>query len=35
VPARGLNGEAYRGHVFWDELYVLPFLTFRLPDGHA
>ncbi|MBW3653939.1 MAG: glycoside hydrolase family 65 protein, partial [Actinobacteria bacterium] len=20
VPARGLNGEAYRGHVFWDEL---------------
>ena len=22
VPARGLNGEAYRGHVFWDELYL-------------
>ncbi|MDQ3637918.1 MAG: glycoside hydrolase family 65 protein, partial [Actinomycetota bacterium] len=21
VPARGLNGEAYRGHIFWDELY--------------
>jgi trehalose/maltose hydrolase-like predicted phosphorylase len=32
VPARGLNGEAYRGHVFWDELYVYPFLTFRLPE---
>jgi trehalose/maltose hydrolase-like predicted phosphorylase len=32
VPARGLNGEAYRGHVFWDELYVLPFLTFRMPE---
>jgi trehalose/maltose hydrolase-like predicted phosphorylase len=32
VPARGLNGEAYRGHVFWDELYVYPFLNFRLPD---
>jgi trehalose/maltose hydrolase-like predicted phosphorylase len=32
VPARGLNGEAYRGHVFWDELYVYPFLSFRLPD---
>jgi trehalose/maltose hydrolase-like predicted phosphorylase len=32
VPARGLNGEAYRGHVFWDELYVYPYLTFRLPD---
>ena len=32
VPARGLNGEAYRGHVFWDELYVYPFLNFRLPE---
>jgi trehalose/maltose hydrolase-like predicted phosphorylase len=32
VPARGLNGEAYRGHVFWDELYVYPFLDFRLPE---
>jgi trehalose/maltose hydrolase-like predicted phosphorylase len=31
VPARGLNGEAYRGHIFWDELYVYPFLNFRLP----
>ena len=31
VPARGLTGEAYRGHVFWDELYVYPFLNFRLP----
>ncbi len=32
VPARGLNGEAYRGHVFWDELYVFRYLTSRLPD---
>ncbi len=32
APARGLNGEAYRGHVFWDELYVFPFLNFRLPE---
>ncbi|MDQ6837111.1 MAG: glycoside hydrolase family 65 protein [Actinomycetota bacterium] len=32
VPARGLNGEAYRGHVFWDELYVFPFLNFRIPE---
>jgi trehalose/maltose hydrolase-like predicted phosphorylase len=32
VPARGLNGEAYRGHVFWDELYVYPFLSVRLPE---
>lgn len=31
VPARGLDGEAYRGHIFWDELYVYPFLNFRLP----
>jgi trehalose/maltose hydrolase-like predicted phosphorylase len=32
VPARGLNGEAYRGHVFWDELYVCLFLNFRMPE---
>ncbi|MEV0202472.1 glycosyl hydrolase family 65 protein [Nonomuraea sp. NPDC050691] len=32
VPARGLNGEAYRGHVFWDELYVYPYLNMRLPE---
>jgi alpha,alpha-trehalase len=31
VPARGLHGEAYRGHIFWDELYILPFLTRTLP----
>ena len=24
VPARGLHGEAYRGHVFWDEIFVFP-----------
>jgi trehalose 6-phosphate phosphatase len=27
VPARGLHGEAYRGHVLWDELFVLPMLN--------
>ncbi|WP_115787689.1 HAD-IA family hydrolase [Arthrobacter silvisoli] len=32
VPARGLHGEGYRGHVFWDELFVLPLLTSRVPD---
>ena len=32
VPARGLHGEAYRGHVFWDELFVLPVLTLRAPS---
>jgi len=31
VPARGLHGEAYRGHVFWDELFVLPVMTLRSP----
>ena len=31
VPARGLNGEAYRGHIFWDELFVYPFFNFRFP----
>jgi alpha,alpha-trehalase len=31
VPARGWHGEAYRGHVFWDELFVFPFLNLRLP----
>ena len=32
VPARGWHGEAYRGHVFWDELFILPFLTLRVPE---
>jgi alpha,alpha-trehalase len=31
VPARGLHGEAYRGHVFWDELFIFPLLNVRLP----
>lgn len=32
VPARGLHGEAYRGHIFWDELFILPYLNFHLPE---
>ena len=32
IPARGLHGEAYRGHIFWDELFVFPVLTLRMPD---
>ncbi len=32
VPARGLHGEAYRGHIFWDELFILPFFNFRFPQ---
>jgi trehalose/maltose hydrolase-like predicted phosphorylase len=31
VPARGWHGEAYRGHIFWDELFIFPFLNMRLP----
>lgn len=31
VPARGLHGEAYRGHIFWDELFVFPILNLRSP----
>lgn len=31
VPARGLHGEAYRGHIFWDEMYVFPFYLQRDP----
>jgi alpha,alpha-trehalase len=32
VPARGLHGEAYRGHIFWDELFIFPTLDLRLPE---
>lgn len=30
VPARGWHGEAYRGHIFWDEMFILPALTTKL-----
>jgi alpha,alpha-trehalase len=32
VPARGWHGEAYRGHIFWDELFVFPILNFRFHE---
>lgn len=32
VPSRGLHGEAYRGHIFWDEVYIFPFLNVRVPE---
>jgi trehalose/maltose hydrolase-like predicted phosphorylase len=32
VPARGIHGEAYRGHIFWDELFIVPFLSVRFPQ---
>lgn len=32
IPAKGLTGQAYEGHYFWDtEVYVLPFLTYTAP----
>jgi len=31
AAARGWHGEAYRGHVFWDELFIFPFLNLRMP----
>lgn len=33
IPARGLHGEAYRGHIFWDEMYVMPFYDLHFPDA--
>ncbi|HKU42829.1 MAG TPA: glycosyl hydrolase family 65 protein, partial [Polyangiales bacterium] len=32
VPARGWTGEAYEGHIFWDELFIFPFFNFRMPE---
>jgi trehalose/maltose hydrolase-like predicted phosphorylase len=32
IPARGWHGEAYRGHIFWDELYILPFINLHYPQ---
>jgi alpha,alpha-trehalose phosphorylase len=33
VPAKGLTGQAYEGHYFWDtEIYLLPFLTYTAPQ---
>jgi trehalose/maltose hydrolase-like predicted phosphorylase/beta-phosphoglucomutase-like phosphatase (HAD superfamily) len=31
VPARGWHGEAYRGHIFWDELFIFPFFNLQQP----
>ena len=32
IPARGLHGEAYRGHIFWDELFILPLYFMHFPE---
>ena len=32
IPAKGLTGQAYEGHYFWDaEVYVAPFLSYTDP----
>jgi alpha,alpha-trehalose phosphorylase len=32
IPAKGLTGQGYEGHYFWDgEIYVLPFVTYTQP----
>lgn len=31
MPPRGWHGEAYRGHIMWDELFIFPYLTLRQP----
>jgi trehalose/maltose hydrolase-like predicted phosphorylase len=33
ATARGLHGEAYHGHVFWDELFLFPMFNLRHPDS--
>lgn len=33
IAAKGLTGEGYKGHVFWDtEIFLLPFHLFSRPD---
>eukprot|EP01117_Protostelium_nocturnum_P017984 TRINITY_DN7414_c0_g1_i1.p1 TRINITY_DN7414_c0_g1~~TRINITY_DN7414_c0_g1_i1.p1 ORF type:complete len:1305 (+),score=444.16 TRINITY_DN7414_c0_g1_i1:81-3995(+) len=32
VPARGLTGESYRGHIFWDELFMIKALISKAPE---
>lgn len=32
IAAKGLTGEGYKGHVFWDtEIFILPFLLYSYP----
>ena len=36
IPAKGLTGNGYDGHAFWDtEGYVLPLLTYTVPHAAA
>lgn len=34
VGAKGLTGEGYKGHIFWDtELFVMPFFEYVFPEA--
>ncbi len=36
IPAKGVTGQAYEGHIFWDtEIFVLPFLAHTRPAAAA
>ncbi|HCT91243.1 MAG TPA: family 65 glycosyl hydrolase [Lachnospiraceae bacterium] len=36
IAAKGLTGEGYKGHVFWDtEVYILPYYLFTAPEKAA
>ena len=36
IPAKGLSGNGYDGHAFWDaETFVMPVLTYTVPDAAA
>lgn len=33
IAAKGLTGEGYKGHSFWDtEIFILPFFSYTLPE---
>ncbi len=33
IAAKGLSGEGYEGHYFWDtEMYMMPFFTLTMPE---
>lgn len=34
IAAKGLTGEGYKGHVFWDtEIFMLPFFLYNFPEA--
>lgn len=33
IGAKGLSGEGYKGHTFWDtEIFLLPYFIFNMPE---